>query len=241
MESSLTENLAQFICIYLIVGNKGGVGKSTYARILIELLQMAGFEVTIVEADRGIPDVGLTFGVTTAFNLHTPNGFLDLVNRLGEADAASPVVISTPGGLLERAAEDGKSFFDALGSLEDMIGRRVCLTWVIDNKRDSVESLSGFLRTAPGKLRIDVVKNLHFADVAGFELFDRSKTRAAVIARGGRILEMPALAERIAATMTNKRLTIAKAKAELPLGERIELLRWVEVCRAMLKDAAYLP
>ena len=237
----MDQELKKFVIIYLICGNKGGVGKSTFARTLIELLQMADFVVDIIEADKGIPDVGLTFGVRETCNLHHQNGFLDLINRLGTLSAMSPVVISTPGGLLERALEDGPSFFQALGQIEELIGHPVRVTWVIDNKRDSVETLAAFLKVVPDTVGLDVVKNLHFADSARFELFNNSKTRATVVGRGGKILDLPPLAERIAETMTNRRLTIAKAYIELPLGERLELQRWVRECRTALISAGYLP
>lgn len=59
-----------------------------------------------------------------------------------------------------------------------------------------------------------------------FELFNGSKLQAEIEAEGGRVIDFPDLADRVADAMTNERLAVAEADASLPFGERIELKRW---------------
>ena len=241
-DTPVTSNdLFIFAVIYLVMANKGGTGKSTFSRALIDLLKQAGFDVSIIEADNGIPDVGKTFGIQESFNLQNENGFLDVINKLAELGPGSPAVISTPAGLVERAMQDGPSFFSSLAQLEELIGHKVRIVWVIDNKRDSVETLSKFLKTLPYSIEIDVVENLFFASVEGYNFFETSKTKQALLARGGRVIRLPPLADRIAERLTNGRLSVEKAIPVLPLGERLELKRWVGECGKAFREAGYLP
>ena len=59
-----------------------------------------------------------------------------------------------------------------------------------------------------------------------FELYNGSKIRSAVESRGGQSLNFPDLADRVSDDLYSKRLSIAKALKELPIGNRAELSRW---------------
>ena len=53
---------------------------------------------------------------------------------------------------------------------------------------------------------------------------------------GGRSLNFPEVADRVTDAMNKGRLTIAKASAELSLGDRMELERWRDECKTMLSE-----
>jgi hypothetical protein len=53
-----------------------------------------------------------------------------------------------------------------------------------------------------------------------------AKLRKEVEERGGQSVTFPDLADRVSDDLYSKRLSIAKASTELPLGNRAELLRW---------------
>ena len=218
--------------VYGVMGNKGGLGKSAVARTLAENLKLSFGSVEIIDADTGNPDVAKVFGVEIAFNLNKTDGFLDIINQIESTNPETPVVISFPAGLLERAFQHGSVFLDTLPDLPKMTNRPFRVVWLVDNKRDVVESLKEFLGYAPG-IHVDVFRNLHFASPDGFGLFDSSKTRSAIIENGGKVIDFPALASRVMATITNNRFTIMQASTELPLGDRLELMRWwTLVCEA---------
>jgi hypothetical protein len=101
-----------------------------------------------------------------------------------------------------------------------------------------VELLKRFLAALPAAT-VHVLRNLYFGDEAKFELYDRSATRKALEARGGRSLNFPDLADRVADDLISRRLSVARALQDLPLGNRAELRRWERACAAAL-DAAIL-
>jgi hypothetical protein len=97
--------------------------------------------------------------------------------------------------------------------------------WVINRQRDSLELLKDYMDAIPDTL-VHVVRNGYFGDEKKFELYNNSKTRSAVEARGGQSLNFPDLADRVSDDLYSKRLSIAKALKELPIGNRAELSRW---------------
>jgi hypothetical protein len=77
------------------------------------------------------------------------------------------------------------------------------------------------------------VRNGYFGDEAKFELYNGSKTREAIEERGGLSMTFPDLADRVSDDLYSKRMSIAVAAQELPIGNRAELNRW----RAEVKKA----
>ena len=73
---------------------------------------------------------------------------------------------------------------------------------------------------------IHVVRNGYFGDEKKFELYNGSKVRTLVEERGGKSITFPDLADRVSDDLYSKRLTIAAASRELPIGNRAELSRW---------------
>ena len=108
--------------------------------------------------------------------------------------------------------------------------------WMIDRKRESLELLSDFREAIP-EAEVHVVRNLYLGAEKKFELYNGSKMRASVEKSGGKSLNFPELADRVTDAMNKGRLTIAQASSELSLGDRMELERWREECKAMLTEA----
>ena len=75
----------------------------------------------------------------------------------------------------------------------------------------------------PGELH--VVRNTFYGEPQKFELFNNSKTKIEAEKRGATI-DLPDLADRVTDDVYSKRLSIARAMEEMPLGNRAELKRW---------------
>ena len=103
--------------------------------------------------------------------------------------------------------------------------RDLVTLWVINRQRDSLELLKDYMDAIPDTV-VHVVRNGYFGDEKKFELYNGSKIRSAVEARGGQSLNFPDLADRVSDDLYSKRLSIAKALKELPIGNRAELSRW---------------
>jgi hypothetical protein len=110
------------------------------------------------------------------------------------------------------------------------------LTWAINRHRDGIELLKDFMDAMP-ECRVHVLRNLYFGDESKFELYAASKAvRPRIESAGGKALNFPDLADRVADDLYKDRMTIAAAVENLPLGNRAELRRWRAAVGKMLAE-----
>ncbi len=209
--------------IYWIGGSKGGVGKSLVTMALVDYLQASGESILLIESDTGNPDVWKAYRDCTAtelLNLDEADGWIQLVNRCdGTPDCA--VVINSAARNSAGVSAYGETLNGTLAELK----RNLVTLWVINRQRDSLELLKEFMDALPNAA-VHVVRNGYFGEEKKFELYNGSKVRASIEARGGQSLTFPELADRVSDDLYSKRMSIAAALRELPLGNRAELLRW---------------
>lgn len=223
--------------IYLVGGSKGGVGKSMVTMSLIDYLQGNGESVVLIETDTSNPDVWKTYGKETKgelVNLEEADGWIKLINICGDdANKDSTIVINT------RAANNQgvQKYGETLNSTLEELGRTLVALWVINRQRDSLELLKDFRDALPNAL-VHVVRNGYFGDESKYQLYNGSKIRAAVEDKGGKSLTFPDMADLLADDIYTKRMTIAKASADLPIGNRAELKRWKALASVMFDEVA---
>ena len=221
--------------IYLVGGSKGGVGKSMVTMALIDYLQGNGESVVLIETDTSNPDVWKTYGESTKgelVNLEDADGWIKLINICGdEGNKESTIVINT------RAANNQgvQKYGETLNSTLEELGRTLIALWVINRQRDSLELLKDFREALPNAL-VHVVRNGYFGEESKYQLYNGSKIRAAVEENGGKSLTFPDMADLLADDIYTKRLTIAKASADLPIGNRAELKRWKALANVMFDE-----
>lgn len=220
--------------IYLVGGGKGGVGKSLLAMAIVDYLQDRKEKVLVVDADSTNPDVAKAYmEVCTTISLDNASGWIDLANTC-ETNMDTTIVINSParcpiaqhGGILKEAAR--------------ILGRKLVVLWIISRQRDSLELLRetvNALQPEPnGNINIHVVKNLFFGTSEKFELYNKSKIRSEIEAKGGITVAFPDLADRVADTLYTERLSIAKAMESAPIGNKVELQRWKGEVAAMMAE-----
>jgi hypothetical protein len=220
--------------IFLVGGGKGGVGKSLLSMTVVDYLDGTGSGPYLVETDTSVPDVYKTYKDAVGgelVNLDEREGWIDLVN-LVEGRPESTIVINTGARNQTGISNFGRTLGKALPQLK----RKLIVFWLIDRKRESLELLADFSEALP-EAEIHVVRNMYLGTEKKFELYNGSKMKATIETSGGRSLNFPELADRVTDAMNKGRLTIAKASTELSLGDRMELERWREECRAMLSEA----
>jgi MinD-like ATPase involved in chromosome partitioning or flagellar assembly len=221
--------------IFLVGGGKGGVGKSLMSMALLDFLHTTRRRPFLVETDTSVPDVFKTYGEAVGgelVNLDEREGWIDLVN-LVESSGESAVVINTGARNQTGISNFGRTLSKALPEL----GRKLVVLWMIDRKRESLELLADFREAIP-EAEVHVVRNMYFGGEKKFELYNSSNMRPAIETRGGRSLNLPELADRVTDAMNKGRLTIERAVGELSLGDRMELERWRDDCKAMLSEVA---
>ena len=209
--------------VYWIGGSKGGVGKSIVAMALLDHLAQRGEETLLIESDTANADVWKAYGKHVAsevVNLDEADGWIHLVN-VCERDSVKTVVVNTAARNNVGVTKFGQTLNSTLADLK----RKLVTIWVINRQRDSLELLHEFREALPNAL-VHVLRNGHFGDEKKFELYNGSELRKLVESAGGRSLTFPDLADRVADDLFVRRLAIAEALRDLPLGNRAELSRW---------------
>ena len=221
------------VILYFIGGSKGGVGKSFLSMALADYLtKYKNRKIILVESDTSNPDVGKTFAQNDdvevlSLSLDNADGWIELVNSC-EGSNRDLVVNSAA-----RSGEAVEKFGGTLiGSLDELHMQLVSF-WVINRQRDSIELLKKYMDIVPGELH--VVRNTFYGEPQKFELFNGSKTKIEAEKRGATI-DLPDLADRVTDDLYSKRLSIAKAMDDMPLGNRAELERWRLVAWKMFDD-----
>jgi hypothetical protein len=224
--------------IYLIGGSKGGVGKSFVAMAAIDYLRAHNERVVLVECDTSNPDVYKTYKDmvhTHLINMDEADGWVELVNVCNETDAEN-IVINTAARNNISTQTYGTILSESLSELN----RKLITIWVINRQRDSLELLKDYMEAIPNTTEIHVVRNGYFGAEAKFELYNSSRLRQTIEARGGKSLTFPELADRVADDIYTKRIAIEKALQELPLGNRAELMRWRREAHRALGEIIYV-
>jgi len=209
--------------IYLIGGSKGGVGKSLVTMATLDYLQGQGKNVLLIESDTSNPDVWKAYHdsiSTELLDLDEADGWIELVN-LCDSHQERVVVINTAARNNRGISAYGATLNSTLAELK----RKLVTLWVINRQRDSLELLKEYLDAIENTM-VHVIRNGYFGEEQKFELYNRSKLRIAVEEWGGKSLTFPDLADRVSDDIYSKRLSIAVAAKELPIGNRAELNRW---------------
>ncbi|UIF85740.1 hypothetical protein [Cupriavidus sp. UYPR2.512] len=212
--------------IYLCAGNKGGTGKSMVATALIDAFLQRGVEPFVIETDDANPDVFKAHSERVqcaAMSLDEADGWIELINTTDKARGV-PVIVNTAARNSAGVERYGQTLRSTLGEL----GRKLVTLWVINRQRDSLELLADYLDAMPVGTdhEVHVVRNLYYGSTDKFQLYSGSELKKRIEGSGGKTLDFPDLADRVADELATKRLTIQGAVKEMPLGNRAELLRW---------------
>ncbi len=221
--------------IYLVGGSKGGVGKSLVTMATVDYLKEQGESVLLIESDTANPDVWKAYKditETELLNLDEADGWISLVN-LCDSKPDSVVVVNSAARNNIGVSAYGETLNGTLAELN----RELVTLWVINRQRDSLELLKEYMDAIPNAM-IHVVRNGYFGEEKKFELYNGSKVRALVEERGGKSITFPDLADRVSDDLYSKRLTIAAASKEFPIGNRAELSRWRGGVKKVLEGIA---
>jgi len=179
--------------LILIQADKGGTGKSTVARGLLEWYQRQEQRVDAIDSDKRNAQLYRYYHAVVPvqrLDVTTPQGMDAVFNQL--ADSTERVLVDTPaqfGDALERLTQELP-----LGEILETLQARITVVFVLSRVKDSIQALKSALTTLHG-LPVDwvVVKNGHFGQADDFSRYDGSKTREEVRQAGGIELYLPDL------------------------------------------------
>ncbi|WP_278368131.1 protein mobD [Acetobacter orientalis] len=219
--------------IYLVGGGKGGGGKSIVSMSLIDFLIQQREKVLLVETDTSNPDVMKCYQnevISVALNLDHVDGWMDLITQCD--NHRNHVVVINSAARNDHAVQ---TYGDRLQQALPLLKRKLITLWVINRQRDCVELLRNFLEHIP-ESKTHVIMNAYFGNREKFETYNNSQTKKYIEQLGGKSLVFPEVADRVADDLYIKRMTIEKASEDLPIGNRIELLRWRAEIKKMFEE-----
>lgn len=221
--------------IVYVSGDKGGVGKSIATLALLDYCLNRDEPVLLVETDTSNPDVWRCYGqeagvLSELVTLDEADGWIALLN-LCDHHRDRTIAVNTAARNNAGVRAHGAMLDGALGELN----RPLTACWVINRQRDSLELLKKFMAALPAAT-VHVLRNLYWGEEAKFELYNQSTVRKTVENRGGRSLNFPDLADRVADDLFGRRLSIGQALRDLPFGHRAELRRWQRECANLWDD-----
>ena len=179
-------------CVIWVTGGKGGTGKSTFARGLLDTLLADGVEVAAFDGD---PDNAQLYryyktsdGGVTRIGIKERKGADDIITEMEEI-GTDVILVDVPagGGQILVGLEEEVGFLSAITE----VGYQLTIVTVLSRIKDSVNQL---------KLAMDItedfdvqhiaVKNLYYGDKDKFKFLDCSKTKQRLLDNGGVVIEM---------------------------------------------------
>ena len=230
--------------IWFSGGEKGGVGKSTCANLLIDYLrERLGGRLLVIETDPVNPDVGRTFYnkelddvVLRPFTIRTVNdwlGLMDLVEKF-----PNNALLINGAAQLYKSLEVGQHIIQSVGEL-----RRQWVTWwVMGPELDSVDILDRYVSMVDAgnrsrSHRLIVIENAGRANEQHFKPWRKSKLYGRLVEAGCPIVEVSHLATDVADEIREREWSVAEARAKLRFAHRAELERWRNAAFSSISQA----
>lgn len=207
--------------LILVAGGKGGVGKSTTAKALLDYFQTRDANPHLVETDAGNPDVYRAYSKNVPsllVDLSREDGWVDLLNEV-DSWPAVPIVVNTAARAHENIELHAPLLQEAINA-----GIRVTWLFMLGRQRESMEILAKHLRYAVGTTH--AVLNGFYGTRKEFEIYDKSQSKTVVDKQGGKVLWLPPLSQKLNYEIDFARQTFAEAYDHGRLGDKAALTFW---------------
>lgn len=213
--------------LVFITADKGGTGKSTFARVYAHFLIERGIKTLAYDADPRNSQLFRHYD--QAFPLGVKR--IDLKNEEDADDfidaLATPypvVMVDLPSGignLLETLEEDIQFSNVAMEA-----GYRTTFVTVLDRGRDCVNSLCTLVEKFEDRVDYVIVKNMHHGHPDQFDQFDTSEIRKRLIKMQSPIICFPDLARGSVDFIDQRSLTYKQARSKKDV-EKLSVRSWV--------------
>jgi len=180
--------------LILVHGDKGGVGKSVFARAMCDSYLRNGTPVNAYDSDKRNPDLSRFYGK------RVPVGLLDLTSATAFDTVLDTLAGADTRAIIDLAAGAGDALHRIISgdirlgeALSDM-SARATVVYVLSRSRPSVAGLNVALqdfKDVPADWV--VVRNNYFGEQDKFTRYAASNTRKDALARGAVELDMPEL------------------------------------------------
>lgn len=230
--------------IVMILGGKGGTGKTAFTRLLLDVMHNKGINYLAYDADTENPEL-YEYYQNFGSGVRLLN-FLEVAEAkrfFTEIKAESPdsIIVDMPGASSNKTREIISKF--GLFKIAGDLGYRVTLVTVLNLGYSVITSLKTMAEFCGDKADYVVVKNLCWDKGSGFQRWENSKTSAAIAELKGIEIEMPELDYSTFDTLTEKGLPYSAATEEngFPFGDYLLVSGFLDQAKPELEKAgAYL-
>ncbi|MEE3501105.1 hypothetical protein [Acidiphilium acidophilum] len=222
--------------IFFSHGDKGGVGKSMAATVLVETLLNRGRRVVVVESDLKMPDVATRFsgvsGVSSAAtNLNRAgdgiNAVANFVEQVELAGAGADIVVNLPAGAGDTLDGDGEMLIEALREIGQRA--RICYSLGPSSEQASAfsQSLESGLCSAVDPADILLLLAGWQADQGSF-VWSVSADRPAALASGVREFIVPRIQpDNVLDLLAKSTGRLSDFELSLPVFSRLYFHKWL--------------
>jgi energy-coupling factor transporter ATP-binding protein EcfA2 len=198
--------------LVLVTGNKGGTGKSTFARALLDVYRHYQIKCLAYDGDKTNAQLYRHYdqvepGVVL-LDIYTVTGVDRLIEDLDEKQP-TVALVDLPAGsgdAFEKLESKTGLFADAAS-----MGYRTTTVSVLSRVKDSVNTLRLLMQYCGDRVDYIAVKNLYYGAALEFARFDNSKTRGEFTSRGGIEIVLPSLVDLTYDQIDEKDLTFREA------------------------------
>ncbi len=226
--------------IVMIVGGKGGTGKTALTRLEVDELHTQGIKYIAYDADTENPEL-YEYYKEFGSGVRLLN-FLEVAEAkrfFSEIKAESPdvVVIDMPGASGNKTREIITKF--GLFKIANDLGYRVTLVTVLNLGFSTITSMMTMVDFCQDQVDYVVVKNLCWDKGMGFGRWESSKTKVKVAELKGIEIELPELEDSVFDLLVDKSMPYSLATEDngIPFGDYLLVSAFLDRARLELKKA----
>ena len=226
--------------IVMIIGGKGGTGKTAFLRLLLDKLVSQKTRYIAYDADTENPELyeqmkeyGDGVRLLNFLEVAEAKRFFSEVKQ----ENPEVVVLDMPGASGNKTREIFKKF--GMFKIAEDLGYRITLVVVLNLGFSVINSLKIMTEFCGAAVDYVVVKNLCWDKGLGFQRWDASKTKQATLELKGLEIEMPELEYSTFDTVMEKRLAFGAATEEngFPYGDYLLVSGFLIQAHAELEKA----
>jgi len=221
--------------LILVHGDKGGVGKSTLSRAVLDYLYRRIRVPVVYDADHRHSQVYRFYKdifPVKRIDSRMHSAFDQILNKLAEGKKSTEkfnVFVDLPaqaGSDIEDALTEMR-FIDALESIH----ARATILFAIGRATDSINALQIAFNAFSRDADFVIVKNGFFGDSESYDIYDSSQIRQNVIKSGTKEIFIPALKGDAYESVDRLNLPFFKvAESELFLATKARVSSWLDKC-----------
>ncbi len=226
--------------IVMILGGKGGTGKTAFIRLLLDVMHSEGINYLAYDADTENPEL-YEYYQNFGSGVRLLN-FLEVAEAkrfFTEIKTMSPdtVVLDMPGASGNKTREIIRKF--GLFKIAADLGYRVTMVTVLNLTYPVINSLKVMMEFCGNQVDYVVVKNLCWDKGLGFQRWDNSKTKPIIAELKGIEIEMPELEYSTFDMLVEKGLPYSAATEEngFPYGDYLLVSGFLDQAKPELEKA----